>query len=233
MSYNIHHANPPSKPDSIDLEAIARVIAAQKPDVVALQEVDVRTGRSGKIDEAALLASNLKMHVYFAKGIDHDGGDYGVAILSKYPFAKTEKHALPHNDDPKAEPRVLALTEIRLPGKRTILFACTHLDAQRNHENRVMQVKAINTLLKDQKLPVVLAGDLNAEPGSEPINLLDEVFTRSCTDCAPTIPVVNPRKTIDHIAFVKNNKISVRSHDVIAESYASDHLPVVSVLTIP
>ena len=47
LCYNIHHASPPSKPDSIDLDAIARVIDAQDPDLVALQEVDVFTRRSG------------------------------------------------------------------------------------------------------------------------------------------------------------------------------------------
>jgi hypothetical protein len=53
MSYNIHHANPPSKPNVIDLNAIAKVINKQKPDLVALQEVDVHTNRSGiKLHEA-------------------------------------------------------------------------------------------------------------------------------------------------------------------------------------
>jgi hypothetical protein len=38
LTYNIHHCNPPSKEGLIDLDTIARVIAKQNPDLVALQE---------------------------------------------------------------------------------------------------------------------------------------------------------------------------------------------------
>src|SRR5512145_1706973 len=43
LTYNIHHCNPPSSPGVIDPEAIATVIRQQQPDLVALQEVDIRT----------------------------------------------------------------------------------------------------------------------------------------------------------------------------------------------
>lgn len=48
MTYNIHHANPPSKTNVIDIDAIAEVIREQNVDLVALQEVDVHTIRSGQ-----------------------------------------------------------------------------------------------------------------------------------------------------------------------------------------
>jgi endonuclease/exonuclease/phosphatase family metal-dependent hydrolase len=48
MSYNIHVGNPPSQaPTARDLPAIARVINREKPDLVALSEVDDGTERSG------------------------------------------------------------------------------------------------------------------------------------------------------------------------------------------
>src|SRR5690349_3450839 len=66
LSYNIHHANPPSKPGVIDLPAIANVIVKQHPDIVALQEVDVHTKRSGTtVHEAEELARLTGMHSYF------------------------------------------------------------------------------------------------------------------------------------------------------------------------
>ncbi|HEX5024776.1 MAG TPA: endonuclease/exonuclease/phosphatase, partial [Agriterribacter sp.] len=37
MSYNVHHCNPPSKPALIDVDAIAKAIRQQNPDIVALQ----------------------------------------------------------------------------------------------------------------------------------------------------------------------------------------------------
>jgi endonuclease/exonuclease/phosphatase family metal-dependent hydrolase len=80
MTYNIHHGNPPAKEGLIDLEAIAEVIKGQAPDLVALQELDVLTKRSGNIDEVKKLAELTGMHAFFSKGIDHEGGEYGVAV---------------------------------------------------------------------------------------------------------------------------------------------------------
>src|SRR5690554_6085119 len=72
LSYNIHHANPPSMPDSIDLGAIARVIVDSGAELIALQEVDVNTLRSGKsLDQAEELGKLTGMNVSFSKGIDY------------------------------------------------------------------------------------------------------------------------------------------------------------------
>jgi endonuclease/exonuclease/phosphatase family metal-dependent hydrolase len=231
MSYNIHHANPPSKPGLIDVQAIAEVIKKQNPDIVALQEIDVHTNRSGKeLNEAELLAEKTGMSYVFAKAIDYDGGEYGIAILSKYPMEDFRKIELPSIAATKAEPRVLATALIKLPGGKMIRFACTHLDAQRNDTNRVLQIQKIVDVLKQEQLPIILAGDLNAVSGSKAIEHLDKYFTRTCIEnCGFTIPEISPTKTIDFIAFTPE-RFDVVTHEVIEESYASDHRPVVAVL---
>src|SRR5262245_12961345 len=82
LSYNIHHANPPSRADVIDIEAIAKVINQQQPQLVALQELDVHTKRSGvTLHEAQELGRLTGMQYYFFKTIDYDGGEYGIGIL--------------------------------------------------------------------------------------------------------------------------------------------------------
>lgn len=232
MSYNIHHCNPPSKQAEglIDVNAIAAAIEKQHPDLVALQEVDVNTARSGKINQAVMLAEKLKMNFYFAKAIDHDGGDYGVAILSRFPLSAGKTFMLPKNNDPKAEQRVLAIATVEIASKVYIRFASTHLDAQHGEENRILQVKEINRLTENESLPLIVAGDLNAAPGTEAIRLFDSKFTRSCQTCDLTIPVLNPKKTIDHIAYQTGNPFEVISSAAVPERYASDHLPVLSVL---
>jgi len=234
LTYNIHHANPPSKAKEglIDIDAIAKVIERQSADLVALQEVDVKTKRSGNINEAAVLAGKLKMNFYFFKAINHDGGDYGVAIFSRYPLSDPQTYKLPNNKDPKAEPRVIGIATATLTSGRKIRFASTHLDAQREEENRIMQIHEINRLTKGETLPIIIAGDLNAGPGSEPLKIFDQQSSRTCSDCGFTIPVINPKHTIDHIAFKKDNNFSVISHQVIKETYASDHLPVLAVLKL-
>ncbi|OKL40592.1 hypothetical protein A3841_19280 [Pontibacter flavimaris] len=230
MSYNIHHANPPSQLGVIYLEAIAHVIREQNPDLVALQEVDVNTSRSGNVNQAAALAEKLDMHYYFARAIDFGGGAYGVAILSKYPLSETNLVLLPEDAAPEAEDRVLATAKVTLPGGRAIRFGSTHLDVQ-NAANRLQQVQTINSFAAREQLPFILAGDFNDLPESRAITELDKAFTRTCqSDCAPTIPVDVPTRAIDFIAFTKASGFTVVSQQVIPERYASDHLPVVATL---
>jgi endonuclease/exonuclease/phosphatase family metal-dependent hydrolase len=230
MSYNIHHANPPSKPNVIDLNAIANVINKQKPDLVALQEVDVHTNRSGiKLHEAEELARLTGTTAYFGKAIDYDGGEYGVAILSKFPMSNMRNFALPTAEGTNGEHRTLATAIITLPGNKKILFASTHLDAQRNDTNRLLQINKILEILKKETLPIIIAGDFNDVPSSRVIGLLDNYFTRSCTiDCPFTIPVNNPNRVIDFIAYSPSSKFRLMKHEVIDEKYASDHLPVIA-----
>lgn len=230
MAYNIHHCNPPSKPGLIDVDAISAAIKAQNPDLVALQEVDVNTARSGKANQAKKIAKKLGMKYFFAKAIDHEGGDYGVAILSKYPLSETKINRLPTEASTKGEPRILATAKIGLPGNQFIRFGSTHLDAQKGPVNREMQMKEINRLAGEETLPFIIAGDFNATPGSTVINLLDEEFERTCSDCDPSIPVINPTKTIDFIAYKPSAAFKAISTRVIPERYASDHLPVVAVV---
>lgn len=227
LCYNIHHANPPSIPNLIDIHAIATVIKQQQPDVVALQEVDVYTTRSGKtLHQAEELARLIGMTAYFAKAIDYTGGEYGVAILSKFPMENRKNTPLPTDDATNGEHRTLASVTLILPDNKKIVFANTHLDAQGSDINRQLQIKKILEVLKKETFPVIIAGDFNAVPTSNVITQLDSYFSRSCvTGCAFTIPQIHSNKTIDYIAFAPASSFSVMSHTVIDEPYASDHLP--------
>jgi endonuclease/exonuclease/phosphatase family metal-dependent hydrolase len=232
MAYNIHHSNPPSKTDFIDIEAITTTIRTQNPDLVALQEVDVHTARSGPANQAEEIAKKLNMHYYFGKAIDYSGGEYGVAILSKYPLSEQKVHRLPTQQDTKGEPRILATVKVTLPNGQEIRFGSTHLDAQKPSVNRELQIREIGRITSAEKLPFIIAGDFNAPPESDIIQQLDTYFRRTCQSCAPTIPVENPTKAIDFIAYRPADKFRVESHQVIPEKYASDHLPVVAEITI-
>lgn len=233
MTYNIHHANPPSKEETgeIDIDAIVKVIRKENPDLVALQEVDVNTERSGKGNQAEAIAEKLGMKAFFGRAIAHQGGYYGVAILSRYPLMETSVTPLPEDAAPASEDRVLATAKIRLPGGMVIRFGSTHLDVV-SAENREQQVKAINAIAAKETTPFIVAGDFNALPGSGAITELDKRFTRTClNDCEPTIPVDKPDRAIDFIAFSKGAPFRVVSQKVIPERYASDHLPVVATLS--
>lgn len=229
LCYNIHHANPPSKPDFIDLNAIAKVIQESGADLVALQEVDVHTVRSGKSsNQAEELGKITGMEVFFSKGIDFQGGEYGTAILSKFPILDSKRHELPNLEGVNSEPRTLAVVTVDFHGEK-IKFANTHLDFS-NKENNLHQVQTIAEILKDEQLPIIMAGDFNAVPESPSIQHLDKKFTRSCEqDCPFTSPQQYPKRTIDYIMASKGSGFEVETHRVIEEVYASDHRPVLAV----
>lgn len=233
MSYNIHHANPPAG-STIDINGIANIIRTQSPHLVAIQEVDVNTTRSGTtLNEALELGRLTGMNVYFGKTIDFAGGEYGVAILSKFSISGMTNNPLPTAAGSGGESRTLATAVITMGNGKKLVFACTHLDAQTPDDNRFLQINKILDILRLEPLPVIIAGDFNAAPGTRIINTLDSYFTRSCiTGCGFTIPAVNATKTIDFIAYAPSSKFTVLEHRVIDEKGASDHLPVFSVLRI-
>lgn len=222
LSYNIHHANPPSeKGDVINLDTIAAIIKKTNADLVGLQEIDVNLGRSKNVDQAKKLAELTGMYYYFSKGINLEKGEYGTVILSKYPIIKSERFELP--SPVKSELRSLAVIEVKIKGK-TIKFANTHLDL--NEENRLEQCAFILDKFKNDKALVVFVGDLNAEPEEAPIKTLAQVFTKSQIPNGLTIPEVNPKKEIDFIMVNKPRQYKFEHHQVLKETYASDHRPV-------
>ncbi|HEY8917525.1 MAG TPA: endonuclease/exonuclease/phosphatase family protein [Chitinophaga sp.] len=233
MTYNIHHCNPPtkSKTGEIEVDAIARVINSRQPDLVALQEVDVNTKRSGGIDQAAQLAAQTGMHVYFGKAIDHDGGGYGVAILSKFPLTDTQTIHLPETANPGSEDRVVAMARINFRNGKKFIFACTHMDVS-SAAVRDEQAGAINKIAAASRMPFILAGDLNCKPESNSYQVLLKKFTPSCTDCGFTIPVNHPDRVIDHIMWTNATGFKVQRSEVVNEPYPSDHLPVVADIVI-
>ena len=93
LTYNIHHGE--GRDGRVDYERLAATIARLKPDVIALQEVDNKTRRVDGIDQATELARRLKMKHFFGKAIDFSGGQYGQAILSRFPIGTHKTHLLP------------------------------------------------------------------------------------------------------------------------------------------
>ena len=97
----------------------------------------------------------------------------------------------------------------------------------------MMQATRIKELYEDYDLPIILAGDLNATPGSDPISLLTDRWAfASENDPKPTAPSVRPRRKIDYIMYKPPDRWSVIEIRVIDEKVASDHCPVFAVLEL-
>jgi endonuclease/exonuclease/phosphatase family metal-dependent hydrolase len=87
------------------VDALAAEMRAMKADVVALQEVDVRTRRSGFVDEPTALSAALGFNYAFAASILWDEGHYGLALLSKWPLVHVARRRVGGAD--LGEPRIV------------------------------------------------------------------------------------------------------------------------------
>ncbi len=227
LTYNIHHGE--GVDGRLDLERIARVITSVKPDLVALQEVDQRGARTDEVDQPAELARLTGLHVVFGGNIDLEGGKYGNAVLSRYPIARHENHALPRFDD--GEQRGVLDVEIEVPGVRESLpLLATHLDHRRDDRERRASAEAINQLVFGSARSSILAGDLNATPDSDVLRTIDSVWSRSQANL-PTIPVAEPSRQIDYVLFRPAGRWQVVETRVLDEAVASDHRPLLAVLS--
>lgn len=221
LTYNIHHANPPSKPGVIDMEAIAAVVNAADADIVGIQEVDVNVSRSELVDQGKRLAELTNTNYYFSKGIDLEKGEYGILILTKHKILGERRYDLPM--PVKSENRSLAIVDIALPDGKRISLANTHLDLK--EDNKLVQAQFIADLVDQYAHPLILVGDLNAKPTSKPIQVLEQKFVRNTKDNKPTFPNVAAKEEIDYIMISKPTKFKWKKYKVVDAPYPSDHLP--------
>lgn len=229
LSYNIHHAEGLDR--QLDLERIARIIRDASPDFVALQEVDVRTERSDKVDQAAELGRLAKMQFAFGSNLKFSGGDYGNAVLTPHKIVSHKNHSLPKLD--AGEQRGVLAVEVSLgEGKPQVLFFATHLDHRPPEDSRLASAKFINDLMAEAKLPMVLVGDLNTEPGSPSFTVFTERWQPTTKEPLFTFPADKPRIAIDHVLVDKQHPWEVVVVQVLDEPVASDHRPLLATLRL-
>ena len=114
---------------SAPVDAIAAELRAMQADVIALQEVDVRMRRTGFVDEPVALASALGFHHVFAASIKWDEGDYGLAVLSRWPLAEVRRHRL--DATAAAEPRIVLEVTVCAGGRPLRSSIITRMAASR------------------------------------------------------------------------------------------------------
>ena len=253
LTYNIHHGE--GRDGELDLLRLADVMRSLQPDVIALQEVDRGTQRAGGVDQLTELAALLGMHAEYGKSMDFAGGAYGVAILSRWSLASSANRPLPASPD--HEPRT-ALT-VRFRAGRDgpwVRFTSTHLDNSRDAAERLAQAQYLNDLLATEDGDAsILAGDFNARPGTDVIQVLEQGWMNALPDSTPLAPTIpadappaptpTPTDTTlparppfaqrrgprgDFVLFRPAHLWRVIESRTIDESVASDHRPVLTML---
>jgi len=227
LSFNIYHGE--TMRGDFDLEQLARVIRQADPDLVALQEVDLYTGRSSGRDLASELGLLTRMVPLFGRAMPFDGGEYGEGILSRYSFLSSRNHALPAGEG--KEPRSALEVRVILKSGDTIAFVGTHFD-HTGDVDRINQAARVREILVGFDLPVLLAGDLNATPENRTMEILFSDLDPSSADLAPTFPSNGPRAKIDYILYGPPDRWRVLESRVICDSVASDHCALLGVLEL-
>ena len=215
------------------LDKVAEVIRAEAPDIVALQEVDVGSVRGGKKNQPEELSrlTGLPFHHHF-RTTTLSGGDYGVALLSRFPVVSVEQHPLPVASG--AEPRTVARAVLDVGGQEVSVYV-THLTRRPfNNALRMRQSAAILALMNQDARPKLLMGDLNDTPESGALRLfkreLMDVFAQRGQGPAITYPLpLIPSLRIDYVLACA--QFQPRSSRVLRVD-ASDHYPVVAELSL-
>jgi len=230
LTYNIHHAEGVDK--VLDLERIARVIRSAEPDLVALQEVDRKATRTKSIDQPAELSRLTGLAVVFGPNIPLQGGDYGNAVLSRWPVSRSENHRLPNVD--AGEQRGVLEVHVTPPGfAESIVLWATHFDHRGNDAERRASAAAIEALVAGRPaMPALLAGDLNDVPASPTLTALGTHWTRSNPTVLLTSPASKPSRQIDYVLVRPASRWRAVETHVLDEAVASDHRPVLAVLEL-
>jgi len=230
MTYNIHVGVGMDK--KLDLQRIAEVINAQHPDLVGLQEVDRGVKRTEGKDEIAELAKLTGLNYAFAHNLDFQGGQYGVAILSRFPIKEIDHRK--YENRREAERRGMIRVEIEIRG-RTINFVTTHLDYQ-FEDGRVFETEQMLKFLEGVKGPLIVVGDFNDEPAGDACKLMLTTFQDSWVsakgkEAGLSYPADHPAKRIDYVFTRQSDRIRAKQAWIV-DTLASDHLPVLAVLDI-
>lgn len=226
LSYNIKSAK------RSNLGAIAGVIRASGADVVLLQEVDRNRHSSGRVDQAAWLASNLGGWSHaFGQNVTHSSSaGYGTAIVSRWPIVSSQNRHLPNG--PGGQQRGLLHAVVDINGV-AVSFYSTHLQNQIDHL-KVAQARAIAGIVAGDGRPKVLGGDLNSWPGDTPAGILRSQFTDTWDVVGrgpgATNPAPNPRGRIDYLMHA-GSALGPTGADVLP-AQASDHRAVRATYTL-
>lgn len=238
MTWNVHRCVGTDR--KLNVARVAEVIAAYRPDIVALQELDVGRRRTGGVDQAHRLAEMLQMRAHFNAALTVEEERYGDAILTALPERLVKTGPLPGLPKLRGlEPRGALWVAVEVGG--------VELQVINTHLGLVPREQQVQTaeLLGQRWLgsegftgPAVLLGDFNATPFSQTYRMLTAVMRDAQDGLAKaptaTFPSGFPILRIDHVILSAGIRtVAVESPFDPRARVASDHLPLVVTLDLP
>jgi len=231
LTYNVHRCVGTDR--RLDVGRVAEVIAAQSPDIVALQELDVGRARTGGVDQAHRLAQRLGMAFHFNAAFKVEEELYGDAILTTLPERLIKAGPLPtHPRISRLEPRGALWVAVSIGGVELQVIN-THLGLVPREQRGQAAALAGADWLGAAKGPLIVVGDMNATPRTVVYRTFAARLTESrravrFAGRVPSFPSTFPVLAIDHV-FVSAAVVveAVRTPLDPLSRLASDHLPLV------
>ena len=158
-TYNIRHGHDVN----CDWSKISEIVARSSADIVGFQEIDMHTGRIGGRDTVSGLTKATGLsHALFVPAMDFDGGQYGTAILSRFPIVAYEVHPLQAGI---YEPRAFGSVKVTLDDGMPLCVLNTHLSCESRKQQKI-QFEQLTSWMDANippNIPAVLTGDFNTE----------------------------------------------------------------------
>jgi endonuclease/exonuclease/phosphatase family metal-dependent hydrolase len=230
LTYNVHRCV--GMDGELDVERIAKVIAQMRPDIVALQELDVFRARTDMVDQAHAIAEQLGMRFHFHPAFRVEEEAYGDAILTAWPIRVVKAGALPGSNAVRGlEPRGALWVKIDLDGVELDVVN-THLGLV-PHEQRAQAAALVGGEWMghaDCTDPAILLGDFNATSRhaayrrvAERLRDAQKVVRRTSLK---TFPSRLPMIRIDHVFVSRSVTVTAvhTGHGALMK-LASDHVP--------
>jgi endonuclease/exonuclease/phosphatase family metal-dependent hydrolase len=215
-------------------------------DVLALQEADKRTRRTGGHHVAQELATQLEMNwvhapagiprgikpaqrqwwLDFEEPIDlHDSGDTGVALLSRLPLSDVTRIDLPWHECPW-RPRLAMAVTVELGPKRLRIFNA-HVDPHAASGGQLAQLETIAAQADAISHPTIIMGDFNTlsrEKCTETRNFLE---SRGYATPIPTgTPTWRGAGLRLHADWIFSRGLKITRWGVARPLHVSDHWPI-------
>jgi len=208
--------------EAAELNRIIDFIKREDPDIIGLIEVDTGSMRSGRVNQAEMIAEAIGHYSCFQN-------KYGAASVNqRIPIVRKQANAF------LASPRVRGerfhyfdtgikrlIIELELDDAAIFLV---HLSLKYRH--RQMQLRRLHELVERCSKPVIVAGDFNTFWGSDEIYLFMKASGLRNVNTAglPSYPTRSPRMELDFILC--SETIDVTDFRIPQVPF-SDHLPLI------
>ena len=238
-TYNIlHGADYPHRlatgEDRVELSLAERALREMELDFCGLNEVRNQEKVVGLCHQARYLAERLGYHYAFARAIDHLGGEYGNALLSRYPIKSVTPHpiVIPKEEriaGVRYEDRVALEAILDVEG-RELGVIVTHFGLHR--DEIALAAETVASLAEGCSLPLIVTGDFNVTPDDPAIMRLKRVLCDTADGFDgdfQTFPSHAPEKKIDYI--MAKGDVTVRAF-AARNILSSDHKPLFAELEV-